>query len=118
MQNLLLVDDDPQLLEMLTMLVDKCGFNCNGYLDAESAWEDFSLNPGRYDGAILDVVLPGMSGLELSKRIHKTRDLPILFVTGLQDTYNVKQLEVHGTYLRKEFYMWKGMEEILKLADT
>ena len=81
--NLLVVDDVEDARETLKMLLEGPGLNV---LTACSAAEAFELLI-RHEVALalLDVEMPGVSGLELAERMHgdaRTRDVPIMFLTG------------------------------------
>jgi two-component system, cell cycle response regulator len=80
---LLVVDDVEDARETLRMLLEGPGLNV---LAASSAAEAFELLL-RHEVALalLDVEMPGVSGLELAERMHadpRTRDVPIMFLTG------------------------------------
>jgi len=81
--NLLLVDDQPANLEALTATLESSG--C-GFVLARSADEALlALLDQDFAGIILDVQMPGMSGIELAKLIRKRRrsqHVPILFLTA------------------------------------
>ena len=67
---ILLVDDDSFLLDMYTVKFTKAGYNVVSVKDADQALT--VLREGAtFDGALLDIVLPGMSGLELLRIIKK-----------------------------------------------
>ena len=78
------VDDDPSIRECLTNLLRSIDFEGETFSSAK----DF-LRATRSDipnCLILDVRLPGMSGLELQAELHKRGDsIPIVFITGHAD---------------------------------
>jgi FixJ family two-component response regulator len=80
----LVVDDDPSVRESLTNLIRSAGFTVHAY---ESASE--FLRSARPEGPcclVLDVRLPGLSGLELQQELLKARAaIPIIFITGYAD---------------------------------
>ena len=69
---LLLVDDDPDLGFVVRILSRRCGHALAHRLDAESAWA--SLDAERPDLVLLDVNLPGTSGLEFLARLRTSPD--------------------------------------------
>ena len=75
------VDDDESVREALTTLLRSMGLSVDDFPSAE----DF-LNSGRcqlFDCLILDVMMPGLSGLELQQRLKADNQLvPIIFVTA------------------------------------
>src|SRR5260370_27717256 len=78
------VDDDISVREALESLVRSAGFEVETFASAQ----DFLANR-RPDGPsclVLDVRLPGLSGLDLQKRIREaSREIPIVFITGHGD---------------------------------
>jgi FixJ family two-component response regulator len=79
-----IVDDDEPLREALGSLIKAAGFSVRTFASAEEfvAREDSD----RTACLVLDVRLPGMSGIELQKRLIETNSrLPIVFITGHGD---------------------------------
>lgn len=77
---ILVVDDNPEILDLLNILLKGEGYIVNSSSSAEKAEElARSLKP---DLAIIDVVLPGMRGPELARRLRRFTDIPIIFLTA------------------------------------
>ena len=82
----LVVDDEPQMLDIVTFALETQGFSALSAKDAETAWHHF--RGRRFDLVVLDVMLPQASGLSLCRRIRETSDVPVLLLTaksGAQD---------------------------------
>lgn len=80
---ILVVEDDPALSLMMRYNLEQRGYRVEMKSDAESAL-DF-LETTRPDAAVLDWMLPGLSGLDLCRRIRSNpalRDLPVLLLTA------------------------------------
>ncbi|MEM7379000.1 MAG: response regulator transcription factor [Pseudomonadota bacterium] len=79
----LLVDDDAELIGLLRDYLQQDGFavECRG--DAESATS--VLRTGSFDIVVLDVMLPGISGIEALTAIRKFTDIPVLMLTARGD---------------------------------
>jgi FixJ family two-component response regulator len=76
-----IVDDDPRVRESLESLIESSGIATRVF----GAAEDFLLRGLRADTKCLvtDVRMPGMSGLDLQRRVRLARpELPVIFVTG------------------------------------
>lgn len=89
------VDDDPLVQRALSRLVGSAGLLVETFASAKAFLE----SPPRDRPAclVLDVILPGASGLELQSTLRKTeRLLPILFVTGHGDVAMSVQAMKHG----------------------
>jgi FixJ family two-component response regulator len=80
----LVVDDDRSVREAITNLVRSAGFNVLAYASARDVMHG-SLPEGPCC-LVLDVRLPGLSGLELQQELRKARAaIPIIFITGYAD---------------------------------
>jgi putative two-component system response regulator len=82
---LLIVDDDERLLQSEERIVSYQGYSCDGACDANTAREQ--LEHGSYDLVLLDVNMPGESGMELLSHIRSDHpDVAVLMVTGEDST--------------------------------
>src|SRR4030042_5896959 len=82
-QTVLIVDDDPSLVEMLTFVLNRGGFQTQAAYDGSRALEILSTEP--IDLVVLDVMLPDMDGFEISRKIRglaEIGDLPILMLSA------------------------------------
>ena len=89
----LIVEDDPLMMDLLTLYLQEANFTCVTVNNAENAWEllnetelnDARLQENSFDCVLLDRNLPGMSGMELLKKIKSQpvlMDLPVIIETG------------------------------------
>ena len=79
MAKILAVDDEPAILEMIESILNK-----DGHLVTKVS-NPLKLNMEelhRYDLILLDIMMPGIDGFELCKRIRALVDCPILFLTA------------------------------------
>ena len=84
--NILLVEDEPGIQEMLAFNVTQCGYRAIRAGDAETALE--LINSSLPDVILLDWMLPGISGIELAKRLRagqRTKNIPIIMLTARTD---------------------------------
>jgi len=76
----LLVDDEKTLVKALTFNLEKEGFKVEQAYDGEEALQKvFTLAP---DIVVLDLMLPGLDGFEVCRRIRKKLDVPIIMLTA------------------------------------
>jgi two-component system, cell cycle response regulator len=105
---IMVVEDDPVMLEVLTVGLRAEGHDVVPCQDGETAWELLEAGLGP-DLVILDRVLPGMNGLELCRRIRSRESSPYVYVillTGLRDSTDVIAGMEAGAddYLTKPFH--------------
>lgn len=99
----LLVDDDVRLHELLTTFLEQNGVEVRG---AQNGLDGLAaLESGVFDAVLLDVMMPGMDGLEVVKRIRQKSRIPVLMLTAKGDeTDRVVGLEIGADdYISKPF---------------
>jgi two-component system, OmpR family, response regulator RegX3 len=77
---ILLVDDDPGVLDVVAFMLRREGFDVDEERDGNAALEQARTNA--YDIVILDVMLPGMSGTDVCRALRGESDVPILMLTA------------------------------------
>lgn len=81
--HILVVDDDNTVVQILTKTLSEVGYETTGVTGGDEALDRFHASPGMYDMLITDLTMPGMTGIELSRRIRAVRpDLPVVMTTG------------------------------------
>jgi len=100
---LLLVDDDAELCAMLREYLEPEGFGAESAENGQSALE--RLARGGIDLVVLDVMLPGLSGFEVLRRLRATSRVPVLMLTARgEEIDRVVGLEMGADdYLAKPF---------------
>lgn len=109
----LIVDDDPTSRFLLVDSVSECGYEVSSVSDGQSALEAIESNPP--DLVLLDVMMPGMDGYEVCRRVKdnpKFRDIPILFLTSLDEIQN----KTKGFQLGAVDYITKPFEVLEVVA--
>jgi two-component system alkaline phosphatase synthesis response regulator PhoP len=98
MTKILLVDDEPDIVEFLKYNLERENFKVIESFNGEEALNLLKEKP---DLIILDVMMPGMSGYEVCRRIkehNQFKDIPIVFLTALsQENDEIKGLEAGGS---------------------
>lgn len=81
------VDDDEALRDSVCWLLESSGYGVRSYASAEAFLKTYDENPDGLDGCLLlDVRMPGMSGLELFEELTRRHCiLPVIFITGHGD---------------------------------
>ncbi len=84
---ILVVDDDPAINEMLTIVLESEGFEARPVMDGGAAVSTFhDYDP---DLILLDLMLPGMNGVDICREIRKESAVPIVMLTAKTDTVDV-----------------------------
>ncbi|MFT3769110.1 MAG: response regulator transcription factor [Minicystis sp.] len=100
---LLLIDDDTRLHELLASYLDQNGFAVTIASDGKKGLA--ALEGGTFDAVLLDVMMPGMDGIEVCKRIRAKSNIPVVMLTAKGDeTDRVVGLELGADdYVAKPF---------------
>jgi two-component system OmpR family response regulator len=101
--HLLIVDDDPDLRELLADYLGRDGFRVTGVGDGRGLWA--ALEKAPVDLVILDLMLPGDDGLVLCRNLRGRSSIPIIMLTARgDDTDRIVGLEMGADdYLPKPF---------------
>jgi two-component system alkaline phosphatase synthesis response regulator PhoP len=103
MTTLLLVDDEKNIIELERLYLEKEGYRIEAAYDGKTALEKYrALKPA---AIILDLMLPGIDGWEVCRRVRQESDVPILMLTARdQDIDKIIGLELGADdYLTKPF---------------
>ena len=103
MKNILIVDDEPDIREILRYNLEKAGFNITEAVSGNDALNKLSKE---LDLAILDIMMPGKDGYEVCRKIREQGNtVPIIFLTAMDREFDeVRGLEVGGDdYVKKPF---------------
>lgn len=96
------IDDDENLRRSFARLLRAAGMKPIRYISAEAFLNDSP--PPRFHCLVLDMQLPGMSGLQLQEQLHaEANETPVLFFTAYDDIESRKEAYVMGCsgYFRK-----------------
>ncbi|MFT3838563.1 MAG: response regulator transcription factor [Myxococcaceae bacterium] len=99
----LLIDDDARLPELLASYLEQNGVTVTAAPDGQRGLQ--ALEQGAFDAVLLDVMMPGMDGLEVCKRIRAKSQIPVIMLTARGDeTDRVVGLELGADdYIAKPF---------------
>ena len=109
------VEDDPSIRELETYVLNSTGLKACGFEDGNIFWE--TLQAKQPDLVILDVMLPGIDGVELLTRMkasEKFRDIPVIMATAKGTEYDkVQSLDLGADdYLVKPFGMMEMVSRV------
>jgi two-component system, OmpR family, response regulator ResD len=99
----LVVDDEPIVRDVLTRYLSRGGFEVDSAEDGEAALERFTATAP--DLVVLDLMLPGVDGVEVFTRIRADHDTPVIMLTARgEETDRVVGLEIGADdYIAKPF---------------
>lgn len=102
-KKILLVDDEPLILKGLKYSLEKDGYETESATDGEEALEKYAA--GNFDMVLLDVMLPGVDGIEVCQRIREHSNVPIIMLTAKgEDMDKILGLEYGADdYMTKPF---------------
>jgi two-component system response regulator RegX3 len=111
----LLADDEPAILDAVRYTLAKEGFQVDLVADGERALE--TALAGVYDLVVLDVMMPGLSGIDVCRRLRAASDVPIILLTARDaEIDRVLGLELGADdYVTKPFSMAELVSRIRAL---
>lgn len=115
-----IVDDDPQMCESLSLIVRSVGLQAEAYLSAEAFLDGICDQPNTPECLVLDVRMPGMSGLGLQQMLaSQGKKMPIIMISGCADTPMVVKAMVAGAvdFLEKPFSRYAMLACIRQALD-
>jgi CheY-like chemotaxis protein len=119
-ERILIVDDEHVIAEMIRLLFQKLGYTIKTAPGGDEALEIFNSAPDEFDLVITDQVMPGMSGLDLTREIKKIRpEMPVILCTGyseIADPIKAKDLGV-SEFLSKPVMTEDLAEAIRRVLD-
>ena len=125
-QKILVVDDNEEIRNILHILLESEGYTIIEAPDGETA---LTLVDDTIDLVILDIMMPGISGLDVCKKIRETYQMPILFLTAkgtdsdkslglligaddyLSKPFSHSELTARVKSMLRRYYVYKGKEK-------
>jgi len=95
--HILYLEDDESVLSITTSMLEHLGCRVRGETDSLKALRTFSEEPDAFNLAILETLMPQLSGLELAVRLRRIRPrFPVLFCAEYTDGSCVDKIEAAG----------------------
>ena len=101
---ILLVDDDPNIVQLVRLYLEKEGYEVETADRGDTAVEMFRKNPPHL--MLLDIMLPGMDGWAVCREIRRTSNIPIIMLSAKGETFD----RVLGLELGADDYIVKPFE--------
>lgn len=117
-RQILVIDDDEDILNLFSGFLRKQGYSVTSYLDPLKAVEEIHRRPQKYSLIITDIRMPGISGIELIRRICKINHaIKVIIISAFElngeDLRNIR----YDNFIEKPVhmsYLVKSIEKILK----
>ena len=103
-QTIMVVDDDPNIAQLVRLYLEKEGFDVTVETRGDTALEAFQKNPPSL--MLLDIMLPGMDGLQVCRAVRQTSSIPIIMLSAKDETFD----KVLGLELGADDYVTKPFE--------
>lgn len=110
MYHILIIEDDPDIRAELKLLLENALYQVDAIIDFTKVIPQ--IQNASPDLILLDIQLPGNSGLNLCQEIRRTSEVPIIFVTGLSNPMD----ELNGMMIGGDDYITKPYHAPLLLA--
>ncbi len=101
MSKILIVEDEESIAELEKDYLELSGFDVHIETNGENGLKEAL--EGEYDLALLDLMLPGIDGFEICKRVRKVKNMPILLVSAKKDDID----KIRGLGLGADDYVTK-----------
>jgi DNA-binding response OmpR family regulator len=122
-KKILIVDDEPDVCEILKKVLEKNGFGADTFSDPLLALENF--RPRSYDLLLLDIKMPEMDGFRLYQEMKKVdSSVKVCFLTASEMYYEQFRKEEGFDELNKDLFLRKPIEneelikEIKRILDS
>lgn len=116
---ILIVEDEPNIVESLSFILQRAGFEVETVANGADALDRVRRQP--FSALILDIMLPGMNGLDVLKSIRADdalSGLPVIVLTAKGQSNDRKTAEAIGAsaFITKPFSNTEVVERVCKLA--
>lgn len=102
-EHIMFVDDEPIVIDVTRLRLEKLGYRITTYSSSENALEHFRARPDTYDLVMTDQTMPKITGEQLSKELLAIRpDIPIILCTGYSAVIDAEKAKKIGI---REFIM-------------
>jgi len=105
-ETVLLIDDEPMMIRLVTKMFAKSGYKVVSFLDAKKALLHFATQGQDYDLVITDYDMPNLNGNELAEQLNGILpNIPIILMTGCDKFVNEQSRHFHSIVgvLKKPF---------------
>lgn len=113
-KKILIADDDPTVLDVIRMILDKAGYRTETTLNGRTLLNNI---PDDFDLILLDVRMSGVDGFMICRHLksqESTRDIPIIMVSAIPELASMTDGSCADDYLEKPFNMFELLQIVKK----
>jgi len=120
-RHILYIDDDEALVFLVQRTLEQRGYRISGFTDQHEALAALRADPTSFDLVVTDYNMPGMSGLDVARKVRAIRpDLPLAIASGFID--ETLRAQAEGAGVRELIFKANALEELCdafaRLADA
>ncbi len=119
-ENILVVEDNPEILELISSSLKQLNYNVFAFEEPKKAVEFVENFKDKIHLLITDVVMKGMSGKELSKKIKRNfREIKTIFISGYTGNYiKDKDIDENSIFIQKPFSIEELSQKVRELLEN
>lgn len=123
MKTILIADDEERIRKIVSDFLKKEGYNVFESEDGDRTYEIFMQNKNSIDLIILDIMMPGMNGWEVCRKIRESSNVPVIMLSARSEEFDELTGYESGAddYVTKPFspvILIKRVEALLRRAAT
>lgn len=88
MPKILIADDEQKILKLVSDFLKKAGYETVETDNGDDAYEIFKKNPGDISLLVLDIMMPGLNGWEVCRKIRESSNVPIIMLTARSEEFD------------------------------
>ncbi len=88
MENIIIADDELRIRKLVSDFLKQAGYNVIEAEDGDEAFALFEKNKDNLSLIILDIMMPGLNGWEVTKKIRETSNIPVIILTARSEEFD------------------------------
>ena len=121
MERILVADDEQKIRKLVGDFLKKAGYDVIEAEDGDEAYNLFQLNKTDISLMILDIMMPGLNGWEVCRKVRETSNVPVIMLTARSEEFDILTGYENGAddYVTKPFspgVLVKRVEALLRRA--
>ena len=123
MEKILVADDEQKIRKLVSDILRKSGYDVVEAEDGDEAFRIFQADKNNIDLLILDIMMPGLNGWEVCRKVREISDVPVMMLTARSEEFDMLTGYENGAdeYVTKPFslvVLVKRVEALLRRAGS